>query len=120
MYDADCGFCRRIPRQVLRVAQRADVVMDPLELQDPAAERLLAPMPREEQMASWHLLSPDGSVTSGGAALPLLLDSLGRFSLIAKVARGFPRATDAAYRFVASHRAGFGRVTRWLPDYRAS
>ena len=114
LYDADCGFCRRMLRIVL--GWDAAHELEPVALQEQRAAELLAPMPRDLQMRSWHLVRPDGRVFSGGAAAPELLDLLGRWRFAASAARRMPGLNDRAYRFVADRRAFFGRVTRRLPD----
>ena len=63
-------------------------------------------------MASWHLVS-DGDVSSGGAAFAPLGRLLPGGRPLAALADRFPRAAERAYRLVADHRTGLGRlVTR--------
>jgi len=81
----------------------------PVALQSPEAEALLPGMSEEERMASWHLVTPDGRVHSGGAAFDPLTRVLGRARPLGAFARRFPRATEAGYRWVAGHRSFFGR-----------
>jgi hypothetical protein len=84
------------------------------------ADQLLADLSVEEREASWHLVL-DSSETPGptgltrfsaGAALApaLALVPYGRIpsSLLAR----FPRITERAYRWVATHR---GRLGRFVP-----
>jgi predicted DCC family thiol-disulfide oxidoreductase YuxK len=104
-------------RIVIGWDRAADQRLRPVALQEAAAEIALAPMPREAQMDSWHLQRPDGTVVSGGAALPELLELVHRHAHAASAARAFPGVTDRAYRFVADHRAAFGRLARRMPDY---
>jgi predicted DCC family thiol-disulfide oxidoreductase YuxK len=92
VYDPDCGFCRVCVAVVLRWDR----------------ERRLRPVPGED-LDSWQLVLPNGTVVSAGAAFsPLfrLLPGGGPFALITD---RFPRAAEAAYRFVADHRTAFGR-----------
>src|ERR671914_515493 len=74
LYDADCGFCRVCVALVLAWDRRRR--LRPVALQSEEAEGLLAQMPEEERMASWHLARPDGEVQSAGAAFPPLLREL--------------------------------------------
>jgi hypothetical protein len=83
-----------------------------LPLDDPAAEELVAPLPEAERFASWHLVWPDGRISSRGAAGIDLLDALGH--------RGLSRAGAQAggpierlYGFVAEHRDKLGHL---VPD----
>jgi len=85
----------------------------PVALQDPEAARLLAGMGEDERMASWHLIGADGRVVSSGAALVPLGRLLPGGRPLAALAARFPRAAERAYRLVADHRTGLGRlVTR--------
>jgi predicted DCC family thiol-disulfide oxidoreductase YuxK len=116
-YDAECGFCRRMLRIVVKWDAAADRRLEPVALQSALAEQQLAPMPREVQLQSWHLQRPDGRIVSGGDAIPELLELVRRHPLVGKAAKAAPKLTDRAYRFVADHRVVFGRLTRRLPDY---
>jgi predicted DCC family thiol-disulfide oxidoreductase YuxK len=82
----------------------------PLALQEPEADRMLAGMSEEERMASWHLVLDDGGARSAGAAAPVLLRLLPGGRPLASLLARWPRATERAYRFVAEHRAWFGRL----------
>jgi predicted DCC family thiol-disulfide oxidoreductase YuxK len=81
-------------------------------LQDPEAESLLAGMGREQRMASWHLVTPEGRVYSGGAAAAPLLRLLPGGRPLAALAAIFPGVTGAVYRLVARNRSRLGRLLR--------
>ncbi|HEY1355182.1 MAG TPA: DCC1-like thiol-disulfide oxidoreductase family protein, partial [Solirubrobacterales bacterium] len=82
----------------------------PVAIQSEQADRLLAGMPEEERLASWHLVDDDGAVRSAGAAFPVLFRLLpGGASMAALTAR-IPRATDRAYRWVAGNRSRWGKL----------
>ena len=55
-------------------------------------------------MASWHLVSPDGRIHSGGAAIPELLRLLPGGTPFAALAGLAPGVTEGAYRLVSEHR----------------
>lgn len=107
LYDDDCGFCKWCLAQVLRLDRERR--LRPVALQSPEAETLLLGMDEEERMESWHLVTPDGQVSSAGAAFDPLTRILGRGRPLGALARRFPRAADAGYRWVADHRGFFGR-----------
>ena len=108
LYDADCGFCRWSLAKVL--AWDRGGRLRPVALQDEAATALLGDMEDERRMASWHLVTPEGSVHSAGAAtVPLLRLLPGGAPLAAVVARA-PEALDRAYAAVAANRAKLGRL----------
>jgi predicted DCC family thiol-disulfide oxidoreductase YuxK len=92
VYDPDCGFCRVCVAVVLRWDRG----------------RRLRPVPGED-LDSWQLVLPDGTVVSAGAAFSPLLRLLPGGAPFALIADRFPRAAERAYRFVADHRTAFGR-----------
>ena len=108
LYDADCGFCRWSLDKLL--ARDRDHRIRPVPLQSAEADVLLKGMERDTKMASWHLVTPDGSVYSGGAAVPKVLKLLPHGGALAKAANLAPPLTGAAYRLVASNRKLLGRM----------
>jgi predicted DCC family thiol-disulfide oxidoreductase YuxK len=116
LYDADCGFCRVSVALVLAWDRRRR--LRPVALQSEEAGELLAPMPEQERMASWHLIQPNGTVRSAGAAFPPLLRELPGGTALAALAERFPESAERGYRLVARHRSVLGRavpesVRRW-------
>jgi predicted DCC family thiol-disulfide oxidoreductase YuxK len=110
VYDGDCGFCRWSLQRVLAWDRRG--ALQPLALQEAEAARLLASVPEQARMQSWHLVTSDGHVYSAGAAAAPLLRLLPGGRPLARIAEAFPRATAAAYRFIARHRATLGMLVR--------
>jgi predicted DCC family thiol-disulfide oxidoreductase YuxK len=110
-YDSDCGFCRWAVAKVAAWDRDARLLLVPL--QDTAeADRLLGPMDPQTRIASWHLVT-DGEVHSAGRGVAPLLRLLPGGRVAARIVEATQPLTDAAYRFVAGHRAAFGRlVTR--------
>jgi predicted DCC family thiol-disulfide oxidoreductase YuxK len=106
LYDPDCGFCRWCLGKVLAWDRRA--TLRALALGSEEADRLLADMPSEQRMASWHLVDQSGRVNSAGAAFPPLFRLLPGGSPLAAIAARFPRAVDRGYRWVAGNRSRFG------------
>jgi predicted DCC family thiol-disulfide oxidoreductase YuxK len=110
LYDGDCGLCKWLLALLLRWDRERR--LRPMALQRPEAGALLADLDPAERMASWHLVSPDGTRVSAGAALPSLLRLLPGGRLPAAVLGRFPRLTSAGYRWVAAHRVG---ISRFVP-----
>lgn len=102
LYDADCGFCRWSLAQFL--ARDDERRLRPLSLQDPEADRLLGPMEHGRKMRSWHLVTPDGTRRSGGAALIAVLRLLPGGRFVAVPLAAFGPLTELAYRLVAENR----------------
>lgn len=109
LYDEDCGFCKRLLSKFL--AWDRGRRLRPVALQEPEAERLLEDMPQDLRMESWHLVTPDGTVRSGGEALAPLLRMLPGGGPAAAVVARISGLTDRSYRWVAANRSALSR--RW-------
>ena len=110
LYDADCSFCRWSLDKILSWdrAQR----LRPLPIQSEEGSRLLAPIPPDARLDSWHLVGADGRVFSGGAVAPPLARLLPGGRPLAAVFAALPGVTERAYRLVARHRDDLARVLR--------
>jgi predicted DCC family thiol-disulfide oxidoreductase YuxK len=111
IYDADCGLCRTLLALILRADTHRR--LSPLALGTPEATRLLDDLTHDQRYASWHLIAPDGTRTSAGAAGPELLWLLPHGDVPAAILARAPRATERAYRWVAEHRNRLGPL---IPD----
>jgi predicted DCC family thiol-disulfide oxidoreductase YuxK len=107
LYDAECRFCRWSLAWLLRWDRRRR--LEPVALQDERAPALLGTLEEEQRMASWHLVAPDGSVASAGAAAPGLLRLLPAGGPPATLAERFPAVVERAYAWVARNRGRLGR-----------
>jgi predicted DCC family thiol-disulfide oxidoreductase YuxK len=108
LYDSDCGFCRWSVDKILAWDRRGR--LRSLALQDPSADDLLGSMDLETRMASWHLVTADGRVYSGGAAAAPLFRLLPGGRPFAALFSAFPGVTDRTYRLVARNRDRLGRI----------
>jgi predicted DCC family thiol-disulfide oxidoreductase YuxK len=107
LYDSDCGFCRWSLGKVLAWDRRGR--LRPVSLQSKEAERLLAGMPEEDRMSSWHLVETDGERHSAGAGIAPLLRLLPGGSPLGAVAGRLPGLMERGYRFVGGHRSLWGK-----------
>jgi predicted DCC family thiol-disulfide oxidoreductase YuxK len=107
LYDSDCGFCKWSLDKVL--AWDRDDRLRPVAIQSPEGQELLAGIPPERRLDSWHLVEPGGSVVSAGPAAAPLARVLPGGQPLGFLFDRFPRVTDRAYRFVAGHRDWFAR-----------
>lgn len=110
-YDADCGLCRVTAGVVLAWDRRGRLA--PVPLQDEASRGPLSDLSEQERMASWHLILPDGSRRSGGAALAPLFAMLPRGGTLARLAQRSPAATERLYRLTADNRE---RLAKLIPS----
>ena len=67
-------------------------------------------MPEPEQAASWHAVTQDGAVHSGGAAFAPVFDRLPGGGPLAALGRRFPGGLERGYRWVAGHRSLVGKL----------
>ena len=93
LYDPDCGFCRVCIAVVLRWDTHGR----------------LRPVPGED-LESWQLVLPDGTVRSAGAAFSPLFRLLPGGAPLARLTDRFPGAAERGYRWVADHRTALGRL----------
>ena len=109
LYDRDCGFCRWSVAQLLRLD--AEGALDPVAIQSPEGQLLLAGMPAGSQLSSAHTVAADGSILSGGDAAPAIASAI---RLVGRPMAAFaglsPPLTRRAYRFVAENRTTLGRL----------
>jgi XTP/dITP diphosphohydrolase len=113
-YDDGCRFCRASAALVVRTDKSGRLAVLPFS--DPAADRRLSSLSPEERAASMHLVRPDGSVLSAGAALTELLrgtPGLGRLARRAPRSPVLQRAIDRVYWAIAGNRSRLGRL---VPD----
>jgi predicted DCC family thiol-disulfide oxidoreductase YuxK len=113
LYDRDCGFCRWALDKILAWDRRRR--LRPVAIQSEEGERLLAAIPVDRRLASWHLVT-DGELRSGGEAAPPLFAVLPGGRPLAALLRAFPRLTDRAYGWVAEHRELLARLLRIDPS----
>jgi predicted DCC family thiol-disulfide oxidoreductase YuxK len=116
--SSDGQFCSTTATDECRFAARAVACLDRRErlallpLDDPVAPALVSPLLPKERYASWHLVWPDGRVSSQGAASINLLAGLG-WPRLASTASWLERPLDALYKLVADHRDRIGPL---VPD----
>lgn len=108
LYDDDCGFCKWSLDKLLAWDRRRR--LRPVAIQSEEGERLLAEIPEAERLDSWHLVDPQGRVTSAGPALGPLARQLPGGGPLGAVADRFPGAAERGYRWVAGNRSRLGRL----------
>ncbi|MFL5908563.1 MAG: thiol-disulfide oxidoreductase DCC family protein [Solirubrobacterales bacterium] len=117
IYDPDCGFCRWCLGKVLAWDRRR--ALRPVALGSTEADLLLAEMPADRRLASWHLVDGDGGLHSAGAAFAPLFRMLPAGAPLAAAAERLPSAVDRGYRWVAANRSRFGRLVTAGAKHRA-
>jgi predicted DCC family thiol-disulfide oxidoreductase YuxK len=110
LYDEDCGFCKWSLDKILAWDRHRR--LRPLPIQSEEGEHLLAPVPRDLWLESWHLVEPSGEVRSAGDATAPLAALLPGGRPLASLFRTFPGITNRAYRLVADNRDRIARLLR--------
>ena len=112
LYDGDCRLCRFAARAVARLDRGGEVLLLPLA--DDEASSLLADVPVDERLATWRLVTGDGSHFGYGRGVVELLRTMRTTRSAARVIGALPpRVLDRFYAFTARHRSRLGRV---VPD----
>ena len=110
LYDEDCGFCKWSLDKLLAWDRRK--LLRPVSIQSGEGQVLLADIPEDKRLDSFHLVSPEGEIRSAGAACAPLARLLPGGTPLAVIFRTFPRLTERAYRLVASNRNRLARLLR--------
>jgi predicted DCC family thiol-disulfide oxidoreductase YuxK len=102
-FDAECGFCTRIARMLMKPLERRGLGVAPL--QDPRVGSLLG-MSREELLRELRFLDADGALHGGVGAFLALAREIAWARPLLWLSRipGMSAALDAAYRWVAAQR----------------
>jgi len=115
LYDRDCGFCRWSLAKILAWDRARRLT--PLPIQSEQGQRLLAGVPEEERLQSWHFVHPDGRVESAGDAFPALFRLLPAGAPIAAVTKALPPLSNRGYMLVAKNRTLFGKpITKGMKE----
>jgi predicted DCC family thiol-disulfide oxidoreductase YuxK len=112
LYHRDCSFCRWSADRIL-AWDRGRLAAVPIQSEE--GGRLLAPIPEDRRLDSWHLLTADGELHSAGEAAAPLAELLPGGRPLAALFRAFPGATERSYRWVSSHRERLARLLRIDP-----
>jgi predicted DCC family thiol-disulfide oxidoreductase YuxK len=106
LFDGECGMCRTILGAILM--RDRERTIRPVALQDALAADLLPGMSEEDRFASFHLVDDDGTILSGGRALPVLLAGLPGWSWLGALMSAAQPLTDAGYGVVSANRSRIG------------
>ena len=114
LYDEDCSFCRWSLDKIL--AWDRAKRLRPVPIQSAEGSRLLAPIPSDARLDSWHLVEADGRIVSAGAAAQPLARLLPGGRPLAAVFAAFPGVTERCYQLVVRHRDDLARPLRIDPS----
>src|SRR5947209_19443100 len=69
LYDGDCGICSALSRWIRAVDIRRRIRFESIQ----AGRGLLKGIPEDRMLDAWHMVAPNGQVTTGGDAVPTLV-----------------------------------------------
>ena len=110
LYDAECNICKTITETLLTWDRAGR--LRPVAIQSEEGDRLLAAIPAEDRLKSFHLVAPNGEVASAGPALADLFRKLPGGRPLALLLELSPGATNGGYAWVAQNRV---RLSRLIP-----
>jgi predicted DCC family thiol-disulfide oxidoreductase YuxK len=108
LYDEDCGVCRWSADKLRAWDRRGSLHF--ASLQSAETDGWLSGMDDATRYASWHVVTADGRVYSGGAAVPVVLRHLPAGVPFASVMAAMPATTERLYQVAVRNRARLGRV----------
>ena len=114
VWDGECTFCRF---WVMKLQRRTGDALDLAAFQSPEITAVAPEIPQEQFEKAVQLILPDGRVLSGAQAIFFALREYGGVAWPDFLYRKLPGArvlAEAAYRFIASHRVFFSRLTRFV------
>ena len=115
LYDSHCSLCAYLAAWV-HVHDRYRVRFAIFPMHDPQARSLIPQLSDEEYRSSFHVVSADGRVASGEAAIPLVLQRLpGLWGLVGVGMQTLPGGrwlTALFYRVLAAQRERARRSRR--------
>ena len=112
VWDGDCNFCHFWVRQI---RHRTGDAVEYIPYQDARIADLFPEIQREQFETAVQLALPDGRLLSGAEAIFAALSAHGHLRwpyVLYRRVPGVAWVSELAYRFVASHRAFFARLTR--------
>lgn len=92
------------------IAWDRDGRLYPVGIQGAEGAALLPGMTPEQRMESFHVVDPDGTVHSGGPALPYLFSLLPNAGPLVALLRATAPINDRGYRFGARHRMAISKA----------
>lgn len=115
VYDGGCRFCRASARLVARLDKAGHLSF--LPMLDERAESSVALVPDDERFKSFHVIEPDGTTYSRGAAVIVTLSALSYTRWVGRLAAvlRLRSVMDILYELVARSRGFLGRYVHDAP-----
>lgn len=102
LYDRDCGICSAVSRWIRAIDWRGRIRLQSIQ----SSRSVLVGIPEERMLDAFHIVSPDGRVTTGGDAVPILIGAFWIGAGVERILRGSSALMDIVHRF-------YGFLTRF-------
>jgi predicted DCC family thiol-disulfide oxidoreductase YuxK len=102
LYDRDCGICSALSRWVRAFDWRGRIRLESIQ----SSRSILVGIPEDRMLDAFHIVSPDGHVSTGGDAVPTLIGAFPIGSGAERVLRGSASLMGIVHRF-------YGFLTRF-------
>ncbi|TLZ43747.1 MAG: DUF393 domain-containing protein [Methanobacteriota archaeon] len=103
LFDRDCGICSAFGRWVHAVDLRGRIHLRTIQ----TSRELIKEIPDDRVLEAFHIVSPNGRVTTGGDAVPTLIEALPMGAGLGGILRDSPTLMSrvhAAYGFLTRFR----------------
>src|SRR2546428_5882565 len=107
LYDGDCGICSALSRWIRAVDVRRRIRFESIQ----SGRGLLKGIPEDRMLDAWHMVAPDGQVTTGGDAVPTLVGAFpigAGFGRLLRGSSGLMRQVHRLYAFLTRFRDRLG------------
>src|SRR2546426_6629739 len=97
LYDRDCGICSALSRWIRAVDIRRRIRLQSIQ----SGRALLRGIPEDRMLDAWHMVAPNGLVTTGGDAVPTLVGAFPIGAGFGRLLRGSSGLMRQVHRFYA-------------------
>jgi len=84
LFDRDCGICSAMSRWIRAVDVQGRIRLRTIQ----SSRELLREIPDRSILDAFHMVSPGGQVTTGGDAVPTLIEALPMGAGLGRIVRG--------------------------------
>ena len=95
LYDRDCGICSALGRWIRAADLRGRIRVRTIQ----SSRGLLRGIPDDRILDAFHIVSPDGRVTTGGDAVPTLIEAMPMGAGLGRILRSSSALMAAVHRF---------------------
>lgn len=95
LFDRDCGICSAMSRWIRAVDLRRRIHLRPIQ----SSRNLLREIPESRILDAFHIVAPGGRVTTGGDAVPTLIEALPMGAGLGRILQASPALMSRVRRF---------------------